>query len=153
MVRVGVSLGEDDILYNRTNLETMEKSSTSVPFKGGQEMHVFVLRALIDLCNLANSCVVNMNSSTGMCELLVFSSSNHILCSLKILIFVALIVLQGITFKLVSLLATIPFFVLEPNDDYYEKVVKPLLEQVELQVEPSLIALKPLDSPVERECE
>jgi hypothetical protein len=72
MVKASVFLGEDDILYSRIDLETMEKSSTCVPINGGQEMHVFALRALIDMCNLASFHVVNMNSSIGMFELLVF---------------------------------------------------------------------------------
>jgi hypothetical protein len=111
MVRVGVSLGEMIyILYNCTDLETMEKSTIAIPFRRGQEMHVFTLRALIDLCYLANLPIINMNSSTSMFELLVFSSSNHILCFLLILIFVVLIDLQGIAFKLVNPLAMISLF-------------------------------------------
>ncbi len=77
---VGVSLGDDDILYNHTDILTMEKSNTCVPFKRGQEMHVFTLRASINLSSPMGFRVLNMNSSTGMFELLMFSSSNHILC-------------------------------------------------------------------------
>jgi hypothetical protein len=35
MVRLGVVVGEDDILFNCTNIDTMEKSSKGIPFKGG----------------------------------------------------------------------------------------------------------------------
>jgi hypothetical protein len=73
-------------------------------------MHVSALKALIDMCYLANLPIVNMNSSTSMFELLVFSNSNHILCFLSILIFVVLIDLQGIAFKLINPLAMISFF-------------------------------------------
>jgi hypothetical protein len=59
------------------------------------------------MCNLASFHVVNMNSSIGMFELLVFWSSNHKLCFQKILICLALIHLQGIAFELVRPLAMI----------------------------------------------
>jgi hypothetical protein len=48
--------------------------------------------------------LVNMNSSTNMSSWLFFASWNHSLCSLKIQILVSLMILQGIAFKLVSLL-------------------------------------------------
>jgi hypothetical protein len=40
-----------------------------------------------------------------------------------------MIVLHGIAFELVNLLVMI-FFVLKPNNDVYEEIVKPLLEKV-----------------------
>jgi hypothetical protein len=58
MVRLGVPLGEDDILLNCTNIETMENSNKGIPFIGGQKMHVSTLRALIHMCNLFGSLVV-----------------------------------------------------------------------------------------------
>jgi hypothetical protein len=78
MVRLGVSLNEDDILHNPTNVETMQKSNTRIPFKGGQEMHVSTLRALIHLCNPHGSLVVNMNSSIK-----VFFTHSQLLKGLK----------------------------------------------------------------------
>jgi hypothetical protein len=66
MARHGVPLGDDDIMQNHIDIETMEKSNKGMPFKGGQEMHVSTLRAHIHLCNLLGSLVVNMNSSIGM---------------------------------------------------------------------------------------
>ncbi len=35
MVRLGLSLAEDDILYNMTNIDSMHKSFIGIPFKGG----------------------------------------------------------------------------------------------------------------------
>jgi hypothetical protein len=35
MVTLGVPLGEDDILQNHNDIEIMEKSNKSIPFKGG----------------------------------------------------------------------------------------------------------------------
>jgi hypothetical protein len=35
MVRLRLSLVEDNILYNMTNIDSMEKSSIGIPFKGG----------------------------------------------------------------------------------------------------------------------
>jgi hypothetical protein len=66
MVRLGVPLGEDDILQNHNDIEIMEKSNKNIPFKGGQEMHVCTLKALIHLCSPLGLFVVNMNSSIGM---------------------------------------------------------------------------------------
>ncbi len=66
MVRLGVPLGEDDILQNCTNIETMENSNKGIPFIGGQKMHVSTLRVVIHLCSPLGSPVVNMNSSIGM---------------------------------------------------------------------------------------
>jgi len=47
MVRLELSLVEDDILYNRINIDSMQKSSKGIPLKGGQEIHVSTLIALI----------------------------------------------------------------------------------------------------------
>lgn len=66
MVMHGVPVGEEDILPNLIDIDTMKKSSRGIPFKGGHEMHVYTLRVLIHLCNFASSLIVNMNSSTGM---------------------------------------------------------------------------------------
>jgi hypothetical protein len=62
----GVPMSEHDILPNCTNNDTMEKSSRGFPFRGGQEMHVSTLRALIHLCSALGSLVVTMNSNTSM---------------------------------------------------------------------------------------
>jgi hypothetical protein len=35
MVELGLSLVEDDILYNMTNINSMHKSSIGISFKGG----------------------------------------------------------------------------------------------------------------------
>jgi hypothetical protein len=35
MVRLGLLLAEDDILYNKTSIDSMQKSSTGIPFRGG----------------------------------------------------------------------------------------------------------------------
>jgi hypothetical protein len=51
-------MDEDDTLPNLTNIDTMEKSSKGIPFKGGQEMHVSTLRAFIHMFSLASSHVV-----------------------------------------------------------------------------------------------
>jgi hypothetical protein len=66
MVRPNVPMGEDDILPNRIDIDTMEKSSRGIPFRGGQEVHVSTLRAFIHLCSLHGSLVVSMNSPTSM---------------------------------------------------------------------------------------
>jgi hypothetical protein len=42
-----VSLAKDDILYNHTSMETMEKFRSNVPFKGGQKIHISTLSTLI----------------------------------------------------------------------------------------------------------
>jgi hypothetical protein len=48
---------------------------------------------------------------------------------MKIQILVSMIVLHGIVFELVNLLVTM-FFVLKPNNDVYEEIIKTLLEKV-----------------------
>ncbi len=63
MVRLGLPMGEDDIFPNHTNIDTMEKSDGGIPFRGGQEMHMSTLKALIHFYNPPNSLVVTMNSS------------------------------------------------------------------------------------------
>jgi hypothetical protein len=52
MVTHGVPMGEDDILLNCTNTDTMEKLSRGIPFKGGQEMHVSTLKLLFTFATL-----------------------------------------------------------------------------------------------------
>jgi hypothetical protein len=47
MVRLGLSLVEDNILYNRINIDSMQKSSKGIPLKGGQKIHVSTLMVLI----------------------------------------------------------------------------------------------------------
>jgi hypothetical protein len=47
---------------------------------------------------------------------------------LDIQILVSMIALHGIAFELVNLLVMM-FFVLKPNNDVYEEIVKPLLEK------------------------
>jgi hypothetical protein len=42
MVKPSVPMGEDDILPNRTNIDTMEKLSKGIPFRGSKEMHVCI---------------------------------------------------------------------------------------------------------------
>jgi len=66
MVRPSVPLNEDDIFPNHIDTNTMEKLSRGIPFRGGQEMHVSTLRALIHLCNPPSYLVITMNSSIGM---------------------------------------------------------------------------------------
>jgi hypothetical protein len=66
MVKLGFPMNEDDILPNHTDTDTMEKSSRGIPFRGGQEMHVSTLKALIHLYNPLNFLVVTMNSLIGM---------------------------------------------------------------------------------------
>lgn len=65
MVRLGLSLMEDDILYNKTSIDSMQKFSIGIPFKGGQEIHVSTMGVLVQACSLESSLVVGMNSSTG----------------------------------------------------------------------------------------
>jgi hypothetical protein len=66
MLSTGVPMNEDDILPNRTNNDTMEKSNNGLPFKRGHEMHVSTTKALIHLYDPLGSIVVSMNSSTSM---------------------------------------------------------------------------------------
>ncbi len=66
MVRFGVSLDEDDILHNHIDVEIMQKSNIGIPFRGGQEMHLSTLKALIHICNPLGLFVVNMNSSISV---------------------------------------------------------------------------------------
>jgi hypothetical protein len=66
MVRPSISMGEDDILLNYTNINTMEKLNRHIPFRGGQKMHVSALKVFIHLCSPHGSFVINMNSSTSM---------------------------------------------------------------------------------------
>jgi hypothetical protein len=66
MVRLGVPMSEDDILPNHTNIDTMEKQNRVIPFRGGQEMHVSTLKALIHLCSPPGFLIITMNSSTCM---------------------------------------------------------------------------------------
>jgi hypothetical protein len=66
MARYGVPMSEDEIMPNCTNIDTMEKLNKGIPFKGGQEMHVSTLRALIHLYNPPSFLIVTMNSSIGM---------------------------------------------------------------------------------------
>ncbi len=47
MVRLGLSLVKDNILYNRTNIDSMQKFYKGILLKGGQEIHVSTLRALV----------------------------------------------------------------------------------------------------------
>jgi hypothetical protein len=61
MVRLGLPLVEDDILYNKTSIDSMQKSSIGIPFKGGQEIRVSTMGVLVQACIL----VVGMNSSIG----------------------------------------------------------------------------------------
>jgi hypothetical protein len=65
MVKLGLSFTKDDILYNKTTIDSMQKSSTWIPFKGGQEIYVSTLGALIQACSFEGSLVVDMNSSIG----------------------------------------------------------------------------------------
>ncbi len=51
MVRLGLLLVEDNILYNKTTIDSMHKSSKGIPFKEGQEIHVSTLGALIRACS------------------------------------------------------------------------------------------------------
>jgi len=66
MVRPNVPMNEDDILPNCIYTLTMDKSNRGIPFKGGHEMHVSTLRALIHLYSPLGSLIVTMNSSTSM---------------------------------------------------------------------------------------
>jgi hypothetical protein len=65
-------MSEDDIFPNRINIDTMEKSSKGLPFKGSQEMHVSTLMILIHFCIPFDFLVVTMNSSTSMSSSLLF---------------------------------------------------------------------------------
>jgi hypothetical protein len=65
MVRLGLSLVEDDILYNKININSIQKSSKGIPFRRGQEIHVSTLGVLIHACYFEGSLVVGMNSSIG----------------------------------------------------------------------------------------
>jgi hypothetical protein len=47
MVRLGLLLVEDNILCNRPNMDSMQKSFKGIPLRGGQEIHVSTLGALI----------------------------------------------------------------------------------------------------------
>lgn len=64
MVRLGLLLVEDNILYNRINIDSMHESSKGIPFKG-HEIHVSIVGALIQTCSFKGSLVVDMNSSTS----------------------------------------------------------------------------------------
>ncbi len=64
-MRLRLLLVEDNILYNKTAIDSMHKSSKGIPFKEGQEIHVSTLGPLIQACSSKVSLVVNMNSSTG----------------------------------------------------------------------------------------
>jgi hypothetical protein len=65
MVRLGLLLVEDDILYNKTTIDSMQKFYKGIPFKTKQEIHVSTLGALIKACSFEGSLVVGMNSSTS----------------------------------------------------------------------------------------
>jgi hypothetical protein len=65
MVRLGLLLVEDDILYNKTSIDSMQKFSIWIPFKGGQEIHVLTMGVLVQACSFEGSLVVGMNSSTS----------------------------------------------------------------------------------------
>jgi hypothetical protein len=47
MVKQGVLLVEDDILYNRISLDNMERLKSSVPFRRRWEIHVLTLIIMI----------------------------------------------------------------------------------------------------------
>jgi hypothetical protein len=65
MVRLGLLLVEDDILYNKTSIDSMQKSFIWILFKGGQEIHVSTMGVLVQACSFEGSLVVGMNSSTS----------------------------------------------------------------------------------------
>jgi len=46
-LRLGLSLVEDDILYNKTSIDSMHKSFIGILLKGGHEIHVSTMGALI----------------------------------------------------------------------------------------------------------
>lgn len=145
MVRVGVSLGEDDTLHSCIDLETMEKSSTCVPFKGSQEMHVstiegsdWPIQPYRLLCRQHEfiqwyvwiTCVFKLKSYFVLSKDSNIScpncfARNHIWACLSI---------------------GCDLFVLESNYHVYEKVVKPFLKQAKHQVEPSLTPREPPNS-------
>ncbi len=65
MVRLELSLAKDDILQNRSSIDSMQKSFIGIPFRRGQEIHVSIPRAVIQACFSEGSIVVGTNSSIG----------------------------------------------------------------------------------------
>ncbi len=110
MVRLGLLSVEDDILYNKTTIDSMLKSSKGIPFKEGQEIHVSTLGPLIQTCSSKGSLVVGMNSFTGsLSDFLSNLVFNFIFSTISHSYHYRLS-LQGIIFVLVNLLVVMFLF-------------------------------------------
>jgi hypothetical protein len=110
MVRLGLLLVEDDILYNKTTIDSMQKSSKGIPFRERQEIHVSTLGVLIQECSSKGSLVVGMNSSIGSFS---DSLSNFVFNSIFFIISHSYdypLSSQGIIFALVNLLVVMFLF-------------------------------------------
>jgi hypothetical protein len=74
----GIKVVEENILYNWTNNNTMEFSSSRKPFHDAKEMHAFTLKVLIGACSKPSSFVVDFATSA----LLLLHSSFILHCFL-----------------------------------------------------------------------
>ncbi len=142
-------MGEDDILPNCIDITTMEKLNRGIMLRGGEEMHESTLKVFIHLFSPLGSLVVTMNSSIGMSFWLFFVSFEPIVCVPSWLKYYFLwLFCKKLHLKKSSIGHNV--FVMEPNNDVYEEVVKPFLEKSKLDLEIGVSTQPPPNLPPEK---
>ncbi len=73
LLQKGVNVWNENILYNYTDVFSMNKSKNGRPFRAAKEIHLVTFQALIEICFQSRSLVVDLSTSTGLLKFLSFS--------------------------------------------------------------------------------